>query len=160
MPQDYTLPFSEYIEDLISNKEFSVVDSSKALRIKAADPAEEFCHVEFPGDLGNNQVLPRVWRIKTWKISYQNFLVTKERAAKATLKANLRTEKIKELCREIKKRLPIVTDDIIRDMAIRIFDNSNEDVAQQFGVSLTLKAPFDIDNAVLNPLTYELMKGE
>lgn len=127
------LPIYEFIPYLVGIKEYSVVNFPLAEQVKAADPTEQFCHVQLP-DEHNQLTLPQVWYIKAWKTDYARQLEIKRRSAEERLRSNLRTEKIDEVIKAVLKKLPTLGVPIATTMAREILEKNNVAAAKVFGV--------------------------
>lgn len=148
-----TVPLTHFLNGIIRIKEYANVDNSIAELISKADPQETLCHIEYPdrenGNIGitpsdenpsGSIHIPKVWYIKAWKDSAENWYRQKKVSAERSLAFNLQTEKVDELAQSIKRKLTNLPYDMCKDIATQIVVQGNLEVAKAFNVESLLDA--------------------
>jgi hypothetical protein len=153
IPGHILLPIYEFIPLMIGSKEFSIVNITLAKQIHAADPQENFCHVEYPTQY-NQQVLPRVWYKRNWETDYAKTRSAWIKAEERRIRQYFYDELVLSIRDQLLKRLPGLDKLMAFNTAKEIIDKKNLDAAKAFGVV----GEITIDEAVVKEKMAAFMK--
>ena len=141
-PPTITMPLADYLEDIFTYcRERSIamviracVSKAKGERIKEADPAEQYCHIEI-----NEHGVATIYPIKEWLETEMALLEKKKRSAAETAKKYKTLEDIQSLATELGKDElfgSMMSMEQLRVLAKKIIVTGDVATARKFGVEL------------------------
>ena len=136
MIKTITLPLLEFIDFIITFKEFATVSKELGILINSIDPEHSICYVQFPEDSTNEKTIANnlalVWRIKTWKESSDKYYKLKKEQEQDRQKSFEEREIIKILTDLIINKTKL-DEEGAKNIAIAILKDKSIDTAKFFG---------------------------
>lgn len=136
MPKQITLDFAYFLDLSIGNFDRIAIKPELADLIRALDPDESLCHVEFP-NADNKLKQPVLWWIKPWKCAYEKWCRDKAESALRRRRAVVFSANRETIARAMSRKFGI-DKELCLGAAHRIAERLDHKAAENLGTKLEI----------------------